>query len=109
MQAVRVRQEVAVRAERVAIDLAGVKVNQPIRVGVLELQNGFLDFSGRSADLDGDSVVDSRGVGLAVFLSRGKGDFGAARGLVTGVEVYGEGAVVDDVRVSKGGVRDVCC
>ena len=37
MQSVVVPQEVAVRAERVPIDLAGVKVNQPVRVGILEL------------------------------------------------------------------------
>ena len=78
VQAGRVAQEVAVGAERVPVDLAGVEVDQPVRVGVLELQNGFLDFSGRSADLDGDSVVGSRGVGLAIFLSGGKGDYGAA-------------------------------
>ena len=54
MQAVMVPQEVAVLAERIPVDLAGVEVNQPVRVGVLELQNGFLESSRHSADLNGE-------------------------------------------------------
>lgn len=57
MQAGEVSHPVAPRTERVAVDLAGVEVDQPVRVGVLELQDGLLDFSRRGADLDGDAVL----------------------------------------------------
>ncbi len=57
MQAGEVSHPVAILTERVAVDLAGVEVDQPVRVGVLELQDGLLDFSRRGSDLDGDAVL----------------------------------------------------
>lgn len=57
MQAGGVSQEVAHITERVAVDLASVEVYQPVRVGVLELQDRLFGFSGDGPDLDGDAVL----------------------------------------------------
>ena len=111
MQAGEVSHPVAPRTERVAVDLTGVEVDQPVRVGVLELQYGLFDFSRRGSDLDGDAVLCGRGYRRAPFAVWLNGDFGAAARLVAYVEVHGKGAVVDDVGVSEGGggeVGDVC-
>ena len=78
MQAGEVPHPVAILAERIPVDLAGVEVDQTVRVGVLELQNGFFDFSRRSSDFDGDAVPGSRGEGRAPFGLGRNGDFGAA-------------------------------
>ena len=61
MEAGAVAQPVAVVAERIPVDLAGVEgKTRATTVGVLELQDGLLDFSRRGSDFDGDAIAYSR-------------------------------------------------
>lgn len=58
LQANIIGKGVAFSAEGIAVDLASIEIDQAILVGVLQLQDGLLDFSSSGADLDGDAVAD---------------------------------------------------
>lgn len=106
MEAVGVvgREKEPIRAERVAVDLTEIvgHLAGP-RVGILELQDGLLNFAGGRAHLDGAAVV-GRGEGLGIRARLGgEGIFwGASWGVLpANVEVHGEVAVVANVGVTS--------
>ena len=98
------REEESIRAERVAVDLTEIVSDlSGARVGVLELQDGLVDFAGGRAHLDGAAVV-GRGEGLGIRARFGrKGILHGADGRVlpANVEVHGEAAVVANVGVTS--------
>ena len=97
-------KRIPIRTERISINLTSIKIHQPPRIRILQLQNRLLHFSRRSPYFDRDAVILGRADGSAPNGIGSDGDFGTAALLIAGVEVDGERAVVGDVGVSERGV-----